>query len=62
MLGRNAPAKSVMTVSWYTYETAFQYLKMGKASAGAFLLFIVIFIITLIVLWIFRRGGIKGYE
>ncbi|PNV80240.1 MAG: sugar ABC transporter permease [Dictyoglomus turgidum] len=62
MLGRNAPAKSVMTVSWYTYETAFQYLRMGRASAGAFLLFIVIFIITLIVLWIFRKGGIKGYE
>ncbi|MCX7845582.1 MAG: sugar ABC transporter permease [Dictyoglomaceae bacterium] len=62
MLGRNAPAKSVMTVSWYTYETAFQYLRMGRASAGAFLLFIIIFIITLIVLWIFRKGGIKGYE
>jgi len=62
MLGRNAPAKSVITVSWYTYEIAFQDLKMGKASAGAFLLFIAIFIITLIVLRLFGKEGIEGYE
>ncbi len=62
MLGRNAPAKSVMTVSWYTYEIAFQNLKMGKASAGAFLLFIAIFIITLMVLRLFGKEGIEGYE
>lgn len=62
ILGRNAPAKSVMTISWYTYETAFQNLKMGKASAGAFLLFVAIFIITLITLRIFGKEGIEGYE
>ncbi|MFN3284280.1 MAG: carbohydrate ABC transporter permease, partial [Pseudothermotoga sp.] len=61
-MGRNAPAKSVMTVSWYVYETAFQSLRMGRASAGAFLLFCVIFAFTLFILWIFKRGGIKGYE
>ncbi|KUK21270.1 MAG: multiple sugar transport system permease protein [Pseudothermotoga sp.] len=61
-MGRNAPAKSVMTVSWYVYETAFQSLRMGRASAGAFLLFCVIFSFTLVILWIFKRGGIKGYE
>lgn len=62
ILGRNAPAKSVITVSWYTYETAFQNLKMGKASAGAFLLFVAIFIITIIILRIFGKEGIEGYE
>ncbi|MGB9821297.1 MAG: carbohydrate ABC transporter permease [Pseudothermotoga sp.] len=61
-MGRNAPARSVMTVSWYVYETAFQSLRMGRASAGAFLLFCIIFIFTLLILWIFKRGGIKGYE
>uniref|UniRef100_A0A832MMB7 Sugar ABC transporter permease n=1 Tax=Pseudothermotoga hypogea TaxID=57487 RepID=A0A832MMB7_9THEM len=61
-MGRNAPARSVMTVSWYVYETAFQSLRMGRASAGAFLLFCVIFGFTLFILWLFRRGGIKGYE
>lgn len=61
-MGRNAPAKSVMTVSWYVYETAFQSLRMGRASAGAFLLFCVIFAFTLLILWIFKHGGIKGYE
>ncbi|HEW92818.1 MAG TPA: sugar ABC transporter permease [Thermotogaceae bacterium] len=62
IMGRNAPIKSIMTVSWYVYETAFQSLRMGRASAGAFLLFCVIFSVTLIILWIFRRGGIEGYE
>lgn len=61
-MGRNAPARSVMTVSWYVYETAFQSLRMGRASAGAFLLFCVIFGFTLLILWLFRRGGMKGYE
>jgi len=62
IMGRNTPAKSVMTVSWYVYETAFQSLRMGRASAGAFLLFCVIFSVTLLVLWAFRRGGMEGYE
>ncbi|MBC7122408.1 MAG: sugar ABC transporter permease [Pseudothermotoga sp.] len=61
-MGRNAPARSVMTVSWYVYETAFQSLRMGRASAGAFLLFCVIFGFTLLILWLFKRGGMKGYE
>ncbi len=62
IMGRSAPARSIMTVTWYVYETAFQSLRMGRASAGAFLLFCVIFAFTLLVLWIFRRGGIKGYD
>lgn len=62
IMGTNAPAKSVMTVSWYIYETAFQSLRMGRASAAAFILFCIIFIVTLMVLRAFRRGGIEGYE
>lgn len=60
-MGRNAPARSVITVSWYVYETAFQSLRMGRASAGAFLLFCVIFICTVVILYLFREG-IKGYD
>lgn len=62
IMGINAPAKSVMTVSWYVYETAFQSLRMGRASAGAFILFCIIFIANILVLRAFKKGGIEGYE
>jgi ABC-type sugar transport system permease subunit len=62
IMGRNAPAKSIMTVSWYIYETAFGSQRMGRASAGAFILFIIIFSVTLVILRVFRRGGVKGFE
>lgn len=62
MMGRNAPAKSIMTVSWYIYDTAFQSMRMGRASAGAFILFVVIFAVTVVILRMFRQGGVRGYE
>ena len=61
-MGKNAPAKNIMTISGYVYETAFQSLRMGRASAGAFILFVLIFIITLLILRAFRIGGMSGYE
>ncbi len=61
IMGRNAPAMSIMTVSWYIYETAFGSMRMGRASAGAFLLFIIIFVITLLILRAFRKGGYEGF-
>jgi len=62
IMGKNAPAKSIMTVSGYVYESAFQSMRMGRASAGAFILFIVIFIVTIFILRAFRKGGMSGYE
>lgn len=62
IMTRNAPAESVTVVSLYMYQIAFQSLRMGRASAAAFILFLIVLVITLIVLRIFRRGGIKGYE
>ncbi|HOO32801.1 MAG TPA: sugar ABC transporter permease [Thermotogota bacterium] len=62
IMGKNAPSKSIMTISGYVYETAFQSVRMGRASAGAFILFVVIFIVTLFILRAFKKGGINGYE
>lgn len=61
MMGANAPADSVMVVSLYVYHTAFRALRMGRASAGALLLFLVMFVITLFTLRLFKRGGIEQY-
>ncbi|MCM3712977.1 sugar ABC transporter permease [Alkalihalobacillus oceani] len=42
------PANATNTIVMYIYETGFQYFRMGRAAAIAWLLFIVIFIVTLI--------------
>jgi multiple sugar transport system permease protein len=42
------PANRTMTVVLYMYETAFKFSRMGRASAMAFLLFLIILAITLV--------------
>lgn len=42
------PANSTVTVVLHTYMTAFKFFKMGRASAMAMVLFVIIMIITLI--------------
>jgi multiple sugar transport system permease protein len=56
------PANSTLFYVLYLYRNAFQYSKMGYASAMAWILFIIVLIITLIIFrtsarWIFYRGG-----
>lgn len=60
--GTGFPANSTLFYSIYLYKNAFQYFKMGYASAMAWLLFIVTLLITLIIfrsarLWVFYAGG-----
>jgi multiple sugar transport system permease protein len=43
---RGGPAQSTLTVVYYIYQNAFQYGRMGKASAIAWFLFIFIFLFT----------------
>ncbi len=62
MMGANAPASSVQVISLYIYNTAFVNLQMGRASAAAMILFVIVLIITLFILRIFRQGGIESYE
>ena len=43
---RGGPAQSTLTVVYYIYQNAFQFGRMGKASAIAWFLFVFIFIFT----------------
>lgn len=56
------PANSTLFYVLYLYRNAFQYIKMGYASAMAWILFVLVLIITLIIFktsarWVFYRGG-----
>lgn len=55
------PMNSTNVTSLYMYQMAFQDLRMGRAAAAAFLLFIGVFVLTLIQLWVFRDGGVESY-
>lgn len=59
--GTGNPANSLMFYSMYLYNNAFLYMNMGYASAMAWILFIVILSLTLIVFrssghWVFYQG------
>ena len=51
MLGGGGPDRSALFYAVYLYENAFKYLKMGYASAMAWLLFLLIVLLT----WIATR-------
>jgi multiple sugar transport system permease protein len=45
---RGGPAQSTLTVVYYIYQNAFEFGRMGKASAIAWFLFVFIFLFTLL--------------
>jgi ABC-type sugar transport system permease subunit len=55
----SAPLESTIVMALHIYQTAFEYLRMGRASAMAFILFFVILAITLVLLRALRKGGIE---
>lgn len=61
VIGDGANLRAIRVTALYMYEMAFQDLRMGRASAAAFILFAIIFLITLVQLRIFRRGGVEPY-
>lgn len=54
------PMESTNTATFFVYQTGFQFLKMGLASAAAWVMFVVIFIATL-VQWRFQSRWVH-YE
>jgi multiple sugar transport system permease protein len=52
--GTGGPADSTLTISLYLWMSAFQFFKMGYASAQAWFLFIVIALLTI---FVFRSSG-----
>lgn len=58
------PANATLTMMLYLYQNAFQNLRMGYASAIAWLLFIYIMVLTLLVFrtsrrWVFYQGAVE---
>lgn len=49
------PANSTNTVVFYMYDTAFKFWRMGRATALAFILFMIVMVITLVQLRVLRR-------
>lgn len=59
--GTGGPLRSTTVTGLYMYQMAFADLRMGRASAAAFILAAVILVITLIQLRAFRRGGVEAH-
>jgi multiple sugar transport system permease protein len=55
VMTRGGPAQSTLTVVYYIYQNAFEFQKMGKASAIAWFLFVFIFLFTFIQTRLQRR-------
>lgn len=60
--GTGGPDKSLLFYNFYLYDTAFEDMLMGKASAMAWILFIIIMFFTLIQTyvsnkWVYYEGG-----
>jgi multiple sugar transport system permease protein len=49
------PAYQTLTLSFYIYQVGFQYYRMGEASALSYLLFVVVFGLTLVQFGVQRR-------
>lgn len=46
VMTRGGPAQATLTIAYYIYQNAFEFGRMGKASAIAWVLFIIIFAAT----------------
>ena len=61
VLTEGGPVGSTTVTALYMYDTAFSDLRLGRASAIAYILFAFVLVVTLIQLRIFRRGGVDAH-
>lgn len=64
VLTRGGPADATLFYNLYLYNNAFRYMEMGYASALAWVLFVIVLILTLLVfksssLWVYYEGEIR---
>jgi multiple sugar transport system permease protein len=52
--GTGSPADSLLMMSMYLYQSAFQFFKIGYASAQAWVLFLIVILFTAV---LFRVSG-----
>ena len=55
VMTRGDPLQSTVSVLYFMYEEGFKWWSLGRASAVAFLLFVLMFAITLLQLQLSRR-------
>jgi multiple sugar transport system permease protein len=60
VLTKGGPANSTLTLSYYIYQNAFQFFQMGKAAAISYVLFAIIFGITLMQFRVQKRWVFYG--
>jgi multiple sugar transport system permease protein len=60
VLTKGGPANSTLTMSYYIYQNAFQFFQMGKAAALSYVLFALVFGVTLIQFRVQRRWVFYG--
>jgi multiple sugar transport system permease protein len=60
VLTRGGPANATLTMSFYIYQSAFQFFQMGKAAALSYVLFAAIFVVTLVQFRIQKRWVFYG--
>jgi multiple sugar transport system permease protein len=65
VMTNGGPNNATLFLMLYLYSNAFQWLKMGYASSLAWLLFVYIMLMTLLVIrsssaWVFYQGELKG--
>ncbi|CAM4294602.1 sugar ABC transporter permease [Paenibacillus alkaliterrae] len=57
LMTQGGPARSTSVIVHYLYEHGFKYFNMGYASAMAYVLFFMMFVITMIQFWRQRKWG-----
>ncbi|HVF16129.1 MAG TPA: sugar ABC transporter permease, partial [Steroidobacteraceae bacterium] len=58
VMTEGGPLESTKSVLFYMYDEGFKWWSLGRASAVAFMLFVIIFIVTLVQLRIGRREAV----
>lgn len=58
---QGGPSRAALTTGQYMYQMAFEDLRLGRASAVAYLLFALVLVVTLVQLVAFRRGGTESH-
>ena len=63
--GTGAPARATLFYNLYLYQNAFRYFHMGYASTMAWVLFIIVLAITLLIFrsseaWVYYEGQLRG--
>ena len=55
IMTEGGPADSTLFYAYYLFKNAFQYFRMGYASALAWILFLVVLALTMSQLWLSKR-------